>query len=320
MDNQDIEVVKALDETEKDIFADSAEELERNGDKVTEEAIGYMLPSGDALDEEELYLLTARRNTRIIYVLGPVGSGKTTFESMLYDCFLRNIDEELLFAGSETLQGYEERLNNLRVVSGSSEAKMQRTKLEEKHCFLQLYLKSKHDQYSVVFADVSGELFDQCVANRTNMETNLRNLELAQNIVLFIDGEALIDKAKRQGAVSKLRTFLQTLKSSDLYSFGRRVDIIISKNDIIHEKARECEDRFIENINNKFSDLMDDYMIRFYRIEALNGNNTNDEKSTQLLQLLKIWLNTDDIKSKENVGGAKKIKLRNEFNRYGEKG
>lgn len=306
------------DEMEKDIFADSTEELENNGESVIEDANNFTLPSGDALDEEELYLLTAKKNTRIIYVLGPVGSGKTTFESMIYECFLKNIDEELLFAGSETLLGFEQRLNNLRVVSGNSTAKMERTNIQERHCFLQLYLKDKQENYSVVFSDISGEIFDRCVANKTNMEEDLKNLDLVQNIVLFIDGEALLDKSRRQGAVSQLRTFLQTLKSSNLYSPGYNIDIVISKNDVIYEKNKGNADSFIDNISEKFSDLKGEYIFRFYRIEALNGNSISDSTSTSLFELLKIWLNMDSIKG--NIREPKIRELQNEFNRYGEKG
>ncbi len=306
------------DEMEKDIFADSTEELENNGESVIEDANNLTLPSGDALDEEELYLLTAKKNTRIIYVLGPVGSGKTTFESMIYEFFLKNIDEELLFAGSETLLGFEQRLNNLRVVSGNSTAKMERTNIQERHCFLQLYLKDKQENYSVVFSDISGEIFDRCVANKTNMEEDLKNLDLAQNIVLFIDGEALLDKSRRQGAVSQLRTFLQTLKSSNLYSPGYNIDIVISKNDVIYEKSNGNADSFIDNISEKFSDLKGAYIFRFYRIEALNGNSISDSTSTSLFELLKIWLNMDSIKG--NIREHKIRELQNEFNRYGEKG
>ena len=303
---------------EKDIFADSTEELENNGESVIEDANNFTLPSGDALNDEDLYLLTAKKNTRIIYVLGPVGSGKTTFESMIYECFLKNIDEELLFAGSETLLGFEQRLNNLRVVSGNSTAKMERTNIQERHCFLQLYLKDKQENYSVVFSDISGEIFDRCVANKTNMEEDLKNLDLTQNIVLFIDGEALLDKSRRQGAVSQLRTFLQTLKSSNLYSPGYNIDIVISKNDVICEKSNGNADSFIDNISEKFSDLKGAYIFRFYRIEALNGNSISDSTSTSLFELLKIWLDMDSIKG--NIREHKIRELQNEFNRYGEKG
>lgn len=315
--------IENIDVAERDIFTDSTEELENNDIQLNDDTLRHMLSSGDALDEEELYVLTAKKNTRIIYILGPVGSGKTTFEAMIYQCFLKNIDDELWFAGSETLQGYERRLNNLRLISGNSAARMERTNIKERNCFLQLHLYNKYKQenYSIVFADISGEIFNRCTANKTNMEEDLINLDLAQNIVLFIDGEALLDKSRRQGAVSQLRTFLQTLKSSNLYSPNCCIDIVISKNDIIYNKLKEDKEHYIENIENKFNDLKDDFVIRFYRIEALNGNNISDTtNSTSLIKLLKSWLNTNDKEDIRYIIESSTQELKNEFNRFGEKG
>lgn len=307
-------------EMEQDIFADSTEELENNFVEDETGSNDYKLSSGDALNEKELYLLTAKKDTRIIYVLGPAGSGKTTFETMLYASFLKKMNEDLAFAGSETLLGFEERLNYLRVISGNSNAKMERTYLKEERCFLQLDLlkKQKNENCSIVFSDISGEIFDRCSANKANLEEDLKNLDLAQNIVLFMDGVALLDKARRHEVVSKIRSFLLTLKSSKLYRKYCNIDIVISKNDIIYENSNE-EGLYIENIYNKFEDLQKNFKISFFRIEALNGFKLKDStKSISLIELLKYWLD-DSIKESKRCGNKKdKRIMRNEFNRFGE--
>ena len=265
MDNQNDIMTEKANEIEQDIFADSTEELENISAEDETGSNNYKLSSGDALNEKELYLLTAQKDTRIIYVLGPVGSGKTTFETMLYECFLKKSNDDLVFAGSETLLGFEERLNYLRVISGNSDAKMERTYMKEERCFLQLNLlkKQKNENCSIVFTDISGEIFDRCSANRTNLEEDLKNLDLAQNIVLFMDGFALLDKSRRHEVVSIIRSFLLTLKSSKLYREDCNIDIVISKNDIIYEKSGE-EDLFIENIYKKFEDLKEYFKISFF--------------------------------------------------------
>ena len=84
MDNQKDVLADRVDDLERDIFTDSAEDLENHNDNEEMKFSYYNLSSGDALNDEELYFLTAKKNTRIVYVLGPVGSGKTTFESMIY--------------------------------------------------------------------------------------------------------------------------------------------------------------------------------------------------------------------------------------------
>lgn len=320
LDNQNDVMADNTSEMEQDIFADSAEELEISIAEEETNSNDFKLSSGDALNEKELYLLSAKKDTRIIYVLGPVGSGKTTFETMLYECFLEKVDEDLMFAGSETLMGFEERLNYLRVISGNSDAKMERTYMKEERCFLQLsLLKKQKENCSIVFADISGEIFERCSSNKTNLEEDLKNLDIAQNIVLFMDGSALLDKAKRQEVVSKIRNFLLTFKSSKLYREYCHVDIVISKNDIIYEKTFEEKDGFIENIDKRFDDLKNQYNINFFRIEALNGFKMKDsDKSTSLLELLKYWLDDDVKKVRKGINKAEKKILRNEFNRFGE--
>ena len=209
-----------IDNLEQDIFNDSDKDLEVNfeGEKV--EADDYMLSLGKALNEKELYRLSSKVPMRIIYVLGPVRSGKTTFESMLYAFFLKNIDKKILFAGSETLVGFEERLNYLRIKSGNSDAQMERTNKDERRCFLHLNLLDVklNYHYNLVFSDISGETFENCNSNRANMEQDLPCLDMAKNIVLFMDGESLLDNSERQGSVMKIKCFLKTFKSSRFYN------------------------------------------------------------------------------------------------------
>lgn len=89
LDNINDLEIDNVDNLEQDIFNDSDKDLEVNfeGEKV--EADDYMLSLGKALNEKELYRLSSKVPMRIIYVLGPVRSGKTTFESMLYAFFLK---------------------------------------------------------------------------------------------------------------------------------------------------------------------------------------------------------------------------------------
>ena len=254
LDNINDLEIDNVDNLEQDIFNDSDKDLEVNfeGEKV--EADDYMLSLGKALNEKELYRLSSKVPMRIIYVLGPVRSGKTTFESMLYAFFLKNIDKKILFAGSETLVGFEERLNYLRIKSGNSDAQMERTNKDERRCFLHLNLLDVklNYHYNLVFSDISGETFENCNSNRANMEQDLPCLDMAKNIVLFMDGESLLDNSERQGSVMKIKCFLKTFKSSRFYNGKPNIDIVISKNDVIYDKTKQDKNDFIDNIENQF--------------------------------------------------------------------
>lgn len=310
-----------IDNLEQDIFNDSDKDLEVNfeGEKV--EADDYMLSLGKALNEKELYRLSSKVSTRIIYVLGPVRSGKTTFESMLYAFFLKNIDKKILFAGSETLVGFEERLNYLRIKSGNSDAQMERTNKDERRCFLHLNLLDVklNYHYNLVFSDISGETFENCNSNRANMEQDLPCLDMAKNIVLFMDGESLLDNSERQGSVMKIKCFLKTFKSSRFYNGKPNIDIVISKNDVIYDKTKQDKNDFIDNIENQFRSFEKDFFINYFRIEAINGSCIRDtENSIELIDLLKYWITNRNEEMKEISNKVAKD-IHNDFNRFGER-
>lgn len=321
LDNMNDLEIDNVDNLEQDIFDDSDKDLEVNFEDEKDEADDHILSLGQALNEKELYRLSSKVPTHIIYVLGPVGSGKTTFESMLYAFFLKNIDKNILFAGSETLVGFEERLNYLRIKSGNSDAQMERTNKDERRCFLHMNLLDlkSNCHYNLILSDVSGETFENCNSNRSNMEQDLPCLDMAKNIVLFMDGESLLDNSKRQGSVMKIKFFLKTFKSSRLYSEKTNIDIVISKNDVIYAKTKQNKNDFIENIKDQFRSFENDYIINYFRIEAINGSGIKDtEKSTELIDLLKYWITNKSKVIKElNNKGDKEI--HNDFNRFGER-
>lgn len=318
MDEQDV----TLDNIDQDIFTDSTEDIENNIESRDIRNDGIrLLFSGDALDEADLYKLSARKKTSVIYILGPVGSGKTTFETMLYKCFLKSVDDELLFAGSETLSGYEERLNNHRVKSGNAEISMGRTNVEERRYFLHLNVNNikQNKDYSVVFSDISGEIFERCVSNVETLEADLKNLDMAGKIVVFMDGSLLLDKKQRHNVVSKTKLFLVTLKSSSFYSANCNIDIIITKNDIIYEKTKKQEDSFISNIESRFDDLKKYYNINIIKVEAQSGENIKDtENSTPLLVVLKRWLSDIDLNEYVEENKEQNHIFNSNFNRFGE--
>lgn len=303
-----------------DIFEnDDIESIEIVEDDIHEES-GYQLSVGTALNENELYELSSRRDMSIIYVLGPVGSGKTTFETMLYECFVHKIDDELWFSGSLTLPGYEKRLHSLRVKSGTSHVEMPRTSKDEKRVYLHLELldKTSNIKRSMIFADISGECFEECKANKKNLEKQLPFLDMAKNIMLFMDGEALVDLKMRNNAVSNVKTFLKTLKSSKYYYKGMNIGIIISKNDYIYSKLNDNVVAFIDTLDERFKEFDNEFNLDIYRIEAKNGAKLKDEStSINLMNLLKKMLRYND--STQELEEADKGELKNEFNKYCER-
>ena len=282
---------------------------------------GYGLSSGEALNERELYELAARKQIHFVYILGSAGSGKTTLETMLYGTFVKRIDKEILFAGSETLIGFEKRFWNIRAETGRSTIEMERTIKGERRAFLHLnlYDRIKAQYCNLILSDISGETFDECCSNCENLERELKYLDIAKSIVLFIDGEKLLDRSERQSCVSKIKYFLQTLISSQYYDPAMNVDIVISKNDIIYESTEQNVKEFINAVEQKFHSYMGKFQLHFFRIESISGVNLKDSQtSTGLTELLKYWMNTTR-KTEDTLTYSENQKMKNECNRFGER-
>ena len=283
---------------------------------------GIKLPLGMALSDEGLYQLSSREKIDLICIMGPVGSGKTTFEAMLYSLFLRQVNEEIIFSGSDTIAGFEGLLNHIRVNSGKSNVDMPRTPKEsrEQYYHLKLYVNSLNEKRNIVFADVSGELFDLCKANRENLDMYVQHLTISKNIVIFIDGEDTLNSASWNVAIMNTKHMLMTIKSSKQYKPGMNIDIVISKNDRIVEKSDdERVKKKIQFIDSYFESLKKDFKINFFRIQALNDYKQIDTSSTSLTELLKYWLiEKNDIRD-QKTDQCRELHVTSCFNKFMER-
>lgn len=309
--NTDIfeEFDSGLEEQEKD------EEIAREND--------IPLPIGDALNDEELYQLSSKKDIDLICMLGPVACGKTTFGAMLYSMFLRQINNDILFAGSQTIVGFETLLNYIRVYSGKSKVDMPRTPEKNRRMFyhLELLEKSLSKKQDIIFADVSGELFKICKANKDNLDREIPFLSIAKNIAIFIDGEKLLDNFLRHSAILDAQSILRTIRSSKQFRNGMNIDIIISKNDKVAERKNDVRTMaIIENIEQQFKVFNNDFNIKIFRIQALNDYCSEiDDSSTSLIDLLKYWLL--EKKCINDVQGTlySSIQVKSCFNRFMER-
>lgn len=305
-----------------DIFEETDSSLEEQevGVEIVDRDDGIPLPIGEALTDEELYKLSSKKDIDLVCILGPVACGKTTFEAMMYSMFLRQINDDILFSCSETIVGFEKLLNYVRVNSGKSKVDMPRTPKEKRDKFyhLELLYKPLNEKRDLIFADVAGELFEACKANKDNLDREIPFLDIAKNIALFIDGEKLLNSCLRHSAIFDAQSILRTIRSSRQFKSGMNIDIIISKNDKVAEKKYDTKTMsFIENIEEQFNAYKDDFNIKVFRIQALNDYCLEiDESSTSLINMFKYWLTekkcANDIKGEQ----YNSIQIKSCFNRF----
>lgn len=303
-----------------DIFeeTDSGLEEQETGIEIVDRGSGIPLPTGEALNYEALYKLSSQKDIDLICILGPTACGKTTFEAMVYSMFLRQINDDVLFSGSETIIGFEELLNYIRANSGKSKVDMPRTPSKPQFYHLELLYKPFNKKRDLIFADVAGELFKVCKANKDSLDKEIPFLDIAKNIAIFIDGEKLLDSRLRHTAILDAQSILRTIKSSRQFRSGMNIDIIISKNDKIADKKDDVKTiSMIENIKNQFKAFKDDFIIEIFRIQALYDYCSKiDESSTSLINLLEYWLKEKRCAGDEKRVQHSDIQVRSCFNRF----
>jgi hypothetical protein len=285
----------------------------------------FYLPEGNALNEDKLYSLSSRKNVELVFLVGPVGSGKTTIEVMTYQIFLCNIFKNLIFAGSLSLKGFEERAINMRIISGKSEPDMERTPINVANKYLHLGIKNiaTNNIHNLLLTDISGEEFESCCNNPELMSSKFMNLQLAKSICFVLDGQRLIDVFKRNPAFSQVMQFIQTTLDAKLVKHNTLICILLTKYDIVEDAMKKDTSlkEFIEKIegkiNKKFQSIQG-INVCFKKVSAVNDIKKGD-KDNSVLQLISKWITyNDSLKIQPiDIYSNKDKELVNEFNRFG---
>ena len=244
---------------------------------------------GEALNDEELFQLSAREKIRQVLIAGPYSSGKTTLIVMMYFLFLEGRNRVLKFGGSLTINGFKQRLQNLLLSSGEEKPIVERTPRTELNRYLHLNLED-HDgrKDNLILTDVSGELF--CAED---MES-LSDLYLAcENVILILDGEKIVHPRQRQRERMTFTLMLRNLLKNGIITKNSKVQIVCTKKDLI-DKGDDSKETyaFLEDswnfIQSNYEALVDS--LEFYTVSALTieDEETQNDFETIILRCLEI--------------------------------
>lgn len=242
---------------------------------------GYIsLASGRALSLQETYNVMARENTVIVVLIGPSECGKTTIEATLYQMFQRGKVSNYSFAGSKTIQGYEERSFYTRINSKQDAATTPRTSrgLQELFLHLRLLDDSVNQKINYLFADLSGEEIHAHMANVESIIQHIPFIKHANSLTFILDGERLATKNRRHSAIAEVYTMIRTIFDAGLYSSSTKVQLVISKYDIIEKSNDSNTNKFIENNVQEISSLIQKYIsdITIHKVAAMPEDNALD--------------------------------------------
>jgi adenylylsulfate kinase-like enzyme len=280
------------DELETNISTkDATEELLTNNVKK-----GILrLPSGRALTIRDTYEITAAENTKTIILIGPSACGKTTIETTLYQMFQNGTLGDYYFAGSKTIQGYEQRSYYTRTKSRQKISTTPRTSRGTQETFLHLKLwNCRTDRYlNYLFADLSGEHFENHIAEIESMKRDFNFIKSADHIIAVLDGKLISDKRRRNGALEEIAQLLRTVFDAGLYTSKTSLQIVISKYDIVEEMlSRDPSiETFISRVKDEIQQRLKPYVkeINFSNVAAMPDDNTRFDIGYGIKELMDSW-------------------------------
>jgi hypothetical protein len=197
--------------------------------------VGYVqLPTGESLSANDTGVIRRLRRTRLIVLAGDIDSGKTTLLGSVFLRFQQGPFAGYLFAGSQTLMGFEMRCWPSRAASMGRKATTHRTPAGQ-HNFYHLRVRQEtlsSQSRDLLFCDISGEVYE-LAAQSSSACRELLEIQQADHFSLLIDGLKIRSFSQRNLALSNARQLLRRLLDTNMLSSEASVQILFTKEDVL---------------------------------------------------------------------------------------
>ena len=250
------------------------------------------LASANALTPSQASGLLRAEDARVIAILGPLKSGKTSLIASLYDLFQAGPVMEIEFSRSRTLHAFERACHNARSASRRHEPDMSRTRRGGVSFYhLEIGGGAAGDGLALIMGDRSGEEYRE-VADDASIASTFSEVVRADSITVLVDGERLLDAGKRHNLRSEIILMLQALHDGDGLRVGSRLALVLTKLDAVQDSAYAEQavcyfTRLLDHLRGLFAEALSS--IEPFRIAASPKTDTL-ERGTGVPDLLSFWL------------------------------
>ena len=251
------------------------------------------LPSGDALTSEEANQTTRSSVTRVIVPAGPVGVGKTTLLSEIYEKFLEGPFAGHQFVWSRTLLGFEQRAHDARIASRRETPTTPRTPIGDSQKFLHLRIAPSDGlppPRDVLIADWPGEVFHE-MRDNVHAAKSHPLLPRADHIAFLVNGESLGTLELRQEAHHDTDMLIQSILDAGVD--GAAKSVIYTKWDAALKGSNPDEldaftKTFEEELRRKHGTRLGE--LSFVKTAARPAPGSTLDRGMNLDEVLRIWL------------------------------
>lgn len=272
---------------------DAEEEIEEFDEEDIDQSIA--LPSAKALSPEGASNILRQGDSRVIAVLGPSDSGKTSLIASLYDLFQEGSVAGVEFARSLTLHAFEHTCHDARAASRRSVPHMNRTPIGEVRFYhLEIAGTSDRKHLALLLGDRAGEEY-RAAADDISVVAGFMEITRADTLTVLVDGERLLDGG-RHNLKSDITMMLQGLYEGGGLRIGTRLALVLTKCDAVTvsdhaERALRDFDSLLEDVRLFFGNSLAE--IEPFQLAASPKSNAVP-RGTGVSDLLTFWLRPAD--------------------------
>nr|VFJ73581.1 MAG: hypothetical protein BECKFW1821C_GA0114237_10534 [Candidatus Kentron sp. FW] len=271
---------------------DGDEDEEVSEEEEKPQSPNIRLPGADLLVPADASKLLRAGKVRVIAIIGPADSGKTSLIASLYDLFQEGPVSGTEYARSLTLHAFERTCHDARAASRRCEPDTGRTPRGEVRFFhLQLRGSVAGEGVALVLGDRAGEEY-RSAADDPSIAAEFSEIKRADAISILVDGERLLDSGARHNVRSEIAMMLQAVVEEGAVQNGQRLSLVLTKDDLIQEsphgsRAETDFSNLLSEIQGLFGAVFSE--IKLFRTAA-SPKTGNMHRGTGVPDLLAFWM------------------------------
>lgn len=271
---------------------DDIEEID-DAEPAREEARTLPLPLGQALARDVASSLQRRRSSRAVAIVAPNDAGKTSLIASVYDLLQNGPVDNVSFAGSSTLIGFERICHDARTSSKRGLPHTERTSAGADATFFHLDMRPADGKLvSLFIADRSGEDY-LAAADDLTRAAGFFELRRADVLTVLVNGEHLATSAQRHETKAITPQIVAALVEAGSVRSGCRLAVVLTKRDVVlaSPNASRVDTDFSELVDGIIEDHRGDFAaVERFMVAASPRELANVHRGEGVDRLLRFWL------------------------------